>query len=334
MGNVFSICLNSLHYPFVDADIASLDNVSDESKNLLFDFYFDLNKRMVASNIVEVTAEQLDGSLFGICIPEGYVMLKCNTDLKKRSISFEGFFLHIEESLRTAWMMTRWQLLFICSSGWKKNGKVWLSPEEISAMADAVKLPEKKQGQIVELGKKLLQASVPFNFALTGFMQTRLSLIFDSSESVQPDSDGAADRDSIVLDCSAVESMRRKFDLSTPDSGCYLIRCSSKTFISYKVSEARSADEKKEFKENYKNLLKNINSVWCIRVFRGEKSFSEFLPDYYSKEFDTNCVNYNTVDYLFAHIRKSADRFFASSTENEPMQEDKKSIFSIFRKKQ
>ncbi len=332
MGNAFLICFNSLHFPCVDSNESSWENVCDDSKNLLIDFYQDLKHRMISTNYVGVTSEQLDGSLFGICITEGYVMLKCSTDLTKRSVSLNGFLLRFDESLRTAWMMTRWQLLFICSEGWKWNGKVWLSPDEIIKMADEIKLPERKQEQIVELAKKMLQTSIPFNFALTDYMKTRLPLIFDNGGGKQLDFDTSPVGDSIVINQSAVESMRRNLSMKSLDTDCILIRCSSKTFVSYKLSEAQSTKEKNEIKETYKTLLKNVKSVWCIRVFRGEKSFTECLPEYYAKEFDTNCVNYNIVDYLFTLVRKSADQFFTSLTENESAQEEKKSIFSKLRK--
>lgn len=333
MNTVFSICFNSIHLPLNNIYDSPLNELSSDSQKLLIEFNDELNRRMLTSKYADITAVQLDGSIFGICVPDGYVLLKCSANASKRSVSMDGFFLRSDESLRTAWMMTRWQMLFICSAGWSRDGKVWLTPEEVTVLADAVKLPVQNQSHIIELGKAMLQSDHPYNFALTDYMKSRLPLVFCDQAEFQENMISPEEKDSIILDLTQVHAIRNKVAMSSEYKSVVLLRCSSKTFVNYKLAEARSASERNRWKAEFKTLFKNINYVWCIRVIKEDKSYTEYIAEYLSVYLDKSCIDYNNMDYLLKYAKRNAQRFFESdlATENESV--DKNTLLNkIFKK--
>lgn len=334
MKNVFSICFNSIHLPHREEDSLIWADISEDTSKLLSELYSSLNHRMLTSKYVDITTSQLEENVFGICIPEGYIMLKCTPNGISRSVELDGFLLRHDESLRTAWMMTRWQILFLCSDGWTKYGKVWMTPEEVISTTDKIKLNERRQTQIVEIGKRMLQASHPFNFAVTDFVKSRLPLVFHDGADVETDLMNQDEKDAIVLNASRVQEFRRNAAMNSPEKSIVLYRCSVKTFMSYKLSEANSSFQKSEMKSDFKSHLKNVDYVWCIRVFRGDKSYTMDISDYFARELEKSSIDYNNIDYLLTTVKKYADKFFQSAYSEGETEEKKQSIIDkIFNKK-
>ena len=173
----FAVCLASLHLPEQQGDAESFALLSADSQRLVRQLYQFFQEKLVASINAFRTAELLDHSLFCFCIPEGMVMLLCTVDPIERRAVLDGFLI-TQETLRTAWQLSRWKLLFTCAAGWKRYGIVKLSPDEIEQLAMALQVTREQQAKLMEASRRMLLSPAPFSFAVTAYPPGGLPLCF------------------------------------------------------------------------------------------------------------------------------------------------------------
>ena len=121
-----------------------------------------------------------------------------------------------------------------------------------------------------------------------------------------------------------------------------------RSFMSKKLSEARSSEEKKEWKNNYKKFFSSSSNenIWYVRVIKGDKTFSIPVDPYYSNIFNRGTIDYNDLCVLLPNTVKEARTFFfvpehimeefsVEKKSTEPYREEKKTGFfdKMFKKK-
>lgn len=162
----FQIEFASLHFPRQNVDDESFLLLSAKSSFLLRALHLTFQEKLTAAVDAEQTAELLHESIFCCCLPEGMAMLRCKADAFTRAADLDGFLIP-NTSLRTAWMISRWKLLFVCAAGWEKHGIVRLSPAEIEQIAMTLRVSRQRQARLMEMSQKMLASPVPFSFAVT-----------------------------------------------------------------------------------------------------------------------------------------------------------------------
>ena len=81
-------------------------------------------------------------------------------------------------------------------------------------------------------------------------------------------------------------------------------------------------------KSDFKSHFKNVDYVWCIRVFRGDKSYTMDISDYFARELEKSSIDYNNIDYLLTTVKKYADKFFQSAYSEGEIEEKTKEILA------
>ena len=227
----FTICLNSIHLPDKSLDSDVWAGISPESDEIIHTLYQKFQISYSTAARPDYIESKINGSIFGLCISEGYVLLRVDTDRRTRNVVFSGFLLRKDESLRTAWRLVRWQLLFLCAAGWKRNGKVELVPSVINEQASQMKFDRADQEHLIQIGQAMLAAEVPYSFAFTNYSRLDLPLQFSS----YADSGSKVSGDAgikIMIDPNAVMSIQQSVVNQNPlFSQFYLIHTNQKTFI-------------------------------------------------------------------------------------------------------
>ena len=177
--DAFSVDFGSLHFPRTGTEPAE-KAMNQESLEMLELLFQSLEEKMTAARNPEALKKELEGSLFGCCFPEGMAVLRCTPDAARRTLRLDGF-LVMEESLRTAWHLVRWKLLFVCAAGWNYTGMVRLSVSEIDRMTASLRAPQEYQKKLIEISQKMLASEMPFSFAMTDFPVNLLPLEFNES---------------------------------------------------------------------------------------------------------------------------------------------------------
>ena len=164
----FAVCLASLHLPEKADDAECFALLGAESQRLVRRLQQFFQEKLVSSVNCYRTAERIDGSLFCCCLPEGMVMLRCSADPTERTASLDGFLI-TKETLRTAWQLSRWKLLFVCATGWQRCGRVWISPADIEQIAMSLQATRGFREKLMEASRKMLTSPTPISFAVTDY---------------------------------------------------------------------------------------------------------------------------------------------------------------------
>ena len=165
-NKAFAVCLASLHLPEQADDAEQFALLGADSQRLVRGLQQFFQEKLVSSVNSYRTAEVVNGSLFCCCLPEGMVMLRCSADPAARTASLDGFLI-TRETLRTAWQISRWKLLFVCAAGWEHHRCVWLSPAEIEQIAMSLQAPRELQEKLMEASRKMLASPAPISLAVT-----------------------------------------------------------------------------------------------------------------------------------------------------------------------
>ncbi|MBQ1464089.1 MAG: hypothetical protein IIZ18_04700 [Ruminococcus sp.] len=299
----FTICLNSLHLPDKSRDSDVWAGISPESEEIIQTLYKKFQISYSTAGRPDNIESKINGSIFGLCINEGYVLLRVDTDRRTRNVRFSGFLLRKDESLRTAWRLVRWQLLFLCAGGWKRNGKVELVPSVINEQAAQMKFDKTAQEHLIQIGQAMLAAEVPYSFAFTNYSRLELPLQFssyaDSGSKVAGDAGTK-----IIIDPSAVMSIQQSVVANNPlFSQCYLMHTNHKTFI-----------------KNYKGPDPDIRTtiagyvndeVWFFRVLYGDIEFQKPLDRNTSMWLSQDeGINFSIIYRLAYHAMNEAGTYF------------------------
>lgn len=354
MKDPFSICFNSFHLSCESDNDDIPEGLCEDSQRCIWVFFKDLISKLRTSKRPEQTAAKIDGSVFGLCLQEGYMLIKCTPNTYNLEVSFDGFLLRYDESFRTAWKLATWQVVFLCAEGWVYRGKKVLSIEEVLNTVESIKFPEKMQTKLLGICAELLKSDVPLNFALTGYPVSQLPLNFSNIAAVSPTDDAVLDIKTIMIDSQELSFSKKRVLMDYDDMTDVILACTdARSFMSKKLSEARSSEEKKEWKNDYKKLFANSSNenIWYVCVIKGNKSFSVPVASYYNDKFNRGAIDYNDLCVLVPNKVSEARNFFSApehimeevpakekSTESlstEPNREEKKSGFfdKMFKKK-
>ena len=164
----FSVCLVSLHLPERPEEVWSISPLSEETLRMICGLYRFAQEKLVSAVNSYRTAELLDQSIFCCCVPEGMLMLRCTADPLERRAALDGFLI-TQETLRTAWHLSRWKLLFVCAAGWERTGTAWLSQQEIEQIAMSLAPTPALQAKLMDASRKMLESPAPFSFAVTSY---------------------------------------------------------------------------------------------------------------------------------------------------------------------
>ena len=182
----FSVCLVSVHLP---DEAGILLPLGEESLRMLRGLHGFAQEKLVAAVNSYHTAELLDQSIFCCCIPEGMLMLRCTAEPLERTAALDGF-LVTKETLRTAWQLSRWKLLFVCAAGWERLGTVWMTHQEIEQIAMSLVPPPALQAKLMDASRKMLESPAPFSFAVTSYPLYEIPVQFPGLVLEQPPADG------------------------------------------------------------------------------------------------------------------------------------------------
>ncbi len=279
----------------------------------------------------------VNGSIFGFCIPEGYIMLKCSVSGNYSDFNLKGFFLHRSESLRTAWKLTRWQLLYLCALGWEYTEVAEISLEEIDHRVNEsmTALSDEYKKNLSDTLKKLMTMEIPDNFALASYNTlAKMPLDFRSS-AVSLSTGGNADsQNGILLNSDRVNIHRRNIlsrEKKAPViSGERLVQLTHKEYLHcVKQMYANTPVAKEKKKEAEEQLeIYNCSKIWCIRFSCEGKDYYELVDRYSYDQLLRKRFHYSGVkkncDKAYTRARAYFDYLKKCETKQECQKEKKK----------
>ena len=196
-------------------------------------------------------------------------MLKCSTDTLNRSIQLNGFVV-MNESLRTAWRMVRWKLLFVCAVGWNRKGVNYLLIEEIDRIALSLQASPEYQKKLVQVSQEMLSAETPFSFAMTDFPLKYLPLTFRTTAISNLQTDFSNDVNMITISENFVQQKIQQYssEMGGFFPNLFLQYGSKKQYYHQRISAIGEHEEMKKLKSDLKEQLKAYpyDEIWYFVV--------------------------------------------------------------------
>ncbi len=299
----FALRIGSLHFPYLKEDQATWTECSDESMRKLKTLYQTLNGKIQSATDVIKMEKKLDGSLFCCCLPEGLALLRCSASNIQREARLEGF-LVMKESLRTAWRLSRWKLLFACAAGWKHTGMNLISLDEIDKSAMSLRASKELQKNLIEMSQKMLASDVPFSFAITDFPHHALPLQF--SETINVGADLSESASQIVIPEPLVQQLKTK---SCAEIKIYKTMClrhdSKKHYIADRVDHATEFEDQKQLKQELKAKMDEYDSdeIWYFTAIMNENEL-------YIRPLDSIASDLLSAGHVdFSTLCRASERF-------------------------
>ena len=327
MADVFDIELYGIHQPNFD-DMGSDEKYSENTASIIRTLYSFLTNKLNSTRFIEKRADEIDGSIFGMCVEEGYILLKSTADSKRKKIYFDGFLIPSGCSLRTMWRIARWQMLFVCARGWEKKGCTKLSINDIIDMAEAFDVPRNIENQIISYGQKLVGASHPINFVMSDF---KCVWPIDFSDDKSVTTNELLNRDWLVLDSDNVlrqgvaqgKINKQRFPSVKKVE---LIRIPFKEFVTMRINDARTKEETRQIKEELKNMdYRHKSDVYVLRA-ENDKGMTYTKMFEEMKKAETENCDYEMINVKLKSFFKKSQKYF-----DTPIAEpEKKSIFDKF----
>lgn len=256
-----------------------------------------LKKAIIAS---KSRNREIEGSIFGLCLAEGYAVIKCNIT-KGRDVSLEGFMIPNGDDLRTAWYTSAWTLPYLCEN-WpnvikgQHSQAIILSPEIISNSLDNIATD--RRDTLANIGKKLLASAYPISFAM-GCPPKYLPFDFNSDQVFCGES--ANESDMIVLndqDVSAEQrEINRKYDKNIREARLIRLKGSEykKIKLEYMLETVDDRDEKRAIKKQINDEIDDRQIYWCIKVLTSKGTFIFDVAEHYTDMLEQSCIDYNSL---------------------------------------
>ena len=360
---VFDIAFESLHIVGMTDNIVKVhpddrdvwETLSPETHEIIAAVYFGVSYRFERYRNDKIVIDAVRKSVFGLCVPEGYILLKAGTDSALLSAVLDGFLVRSDGNLRAAWHMARWQQLLLCAAGWKYSGKVSLSLSQINEKAETaldtvMKIDsDRRQGNryfdhLQEIGKDMTEASMPFSFAMTdGSIKKHIRLDFGAGyREAEVSSTGTGEIPIAEIDERHFTKVARE---RYPFDSVYLDNMTVKEYIdgmiaqTELVSKEEAREKKAELKEDRKNGRFYKDSVWCF-VFGCYGHTFMYMLDIavFFQLYDTGSINYGYLFTGFTQASNQANAYFArleaKLKETPEKSEDEKTGFfaNLFKK--
>ena len=179
---MFSIHINSfaLSAGATQEDREFLAGLSKGGFEILKELYSGIKQSLLNGNSVgKKTDKLIDKSIFILCIPDGLLLIKIVVE-SSQSFRLKCMLLPKENGMRMGWRLANWKLVFLAAGEVLPTGKYELSMDEISSYSDEVfkNTEQKYRDKIIELGKRIMQESIPVNYAFTNLPPEKLPLDF------------------------------------------------------------------------------------------------------------------------------------------------------------
>lgn len=307
----FSISLHELE--FSNAAVKS-ELIEKQSYAMLQELYNALHKKLNASKNPERLAESICGSLFCCCIPEGLVMLSASVTPAGYLPILRGFLVP-QEFLRTAWRLCRVQLLYLCAAGWQKRGEAFLTLAEIDTLAGAVSITQEQAQRLGRMAEAMLGSEMPFSFAMTGFPQNLLPLLFpplsvdvsaDAFDSIEDLSEIRLPRDRCEYHYASLAPDFRQFP------GLTLGSCSKRKYPDiYNAKHHYSIERQKKLKAEAKEKLADYPSdhVWYYEVTLQDRHYAALLTPKSCEQLSAGCLDFVTIyDEMLRFQKKVSEK--------------------------
>lgn len=343
--NAFSIRFHSIDYS--EASGLKIDNikivltsestnksiVGEEGIDLLSSIINVMEKDRRSRYDIKRFAQDVDGCIFGFCIPEGYIMLKGSVNGIHSDLNLRGFFLHRNESLRTAWKLTRWQLLYLCALGWEYDGAADISLEDIDNRVNAsmTALTDDYKKNLSDALKKLMTMDIPDNFAVASYNTLlKMPLDFRSSAVSLSANSGSGAQNGILLNSDRVNIHRRNIlsrEKKVPViSGERLLCLTHKEYLQCVKQMYANTPVAKEKKKKAEETLEtyNCSKIWCIRFSCDGRDYYEVVDKYSNDELLRNCFLYSGIKKNCKKAYTNARAYFEYLKECEQEQDKQK----------
>jgi hypothetical protein len=263
----FSVCLVSLHLPEIPGDTSNASALGEESLRLIRGLYRFVHEKLVSAVNSYRTAELLDHSIFCCCVPEGMLMLHCSTDPVERQTALDGFLI-TKETLRTAWQLSRWKLLFVCAAGWDRYGTVWLTVQEIEHIAMSLKPSPALQGKLMDASRKMLASPAPFSFAVTSYPLYEIPVHFPGLAR-EPLPEAGTEQGEIVLSAEQAEALAERYRNEISVLKTMRLFCGSKKqYQQLRIRNAAPFEERSMLQKQLKDELQQYpeEEIWYFTV--------------------------------------------------------------------
>ncbi|MBQ5317194.1 MAG: hypothetical protein J6I96_06545 [Oscillospiraceae bacterium] len=352
--DVFNITLRALHIfggdkngavPYPD-DIGTWESLSSDTRGILDDILLFLEKEISRSDTKEFVIDNLRESVFGLVVPEGYIMLTGGLDKAMRHAVLGGFLIPGCGDLRTAWHFARWQLLLISSTSWNRTGDVSISLTDINTLAAAAlekinaldehKLPGSLyMDRLREIGKDMMESAMPFSFAMTNFNKNHLMLdLRKGYQSAETISTGTGSIPIAQIDLDKYDVMMYE---KYPFEDIRLNVLDSETFTEQKVLEIKKLGTPEAVRDA-KALKKNApqmypaGRVWCFIFTDQGNTFSYPLaPEAHHGLYSTGVSDFDLIYKSFRDAFGAANKYFGKlSTRPMNSRGEKKGFLGFF----
>lgn len=317
--DTFSICFGSLHFPKIQSD-ETWKCLSPNSISLLDSLYESLMRKLNSARNPQRVEGWLKGSIFCCCLSEGMAILLCSPDARNGSIKLDGFIV-MKESLRTAWRMVRWKLLFVCAGGWNYTGIQQIPISEVERMARSLQASQEYQKKLVAVGQEMLSSETPFSFAMTDCPLNFLSLNFKrvavNSAKLEENVDDAT---AIPVYKPFVDEQVKKYSKSIGffSPSIRLHYGSKRQYFTQRVESIGAHEDIKQLKGDIKEILKDYpsNDVWYFSVEYGDYIYLNLLS------INTTFKLMNNGYVPFSEIHQEMNRFIKSMNNFVEQSED------------
>ena len=258
--------------------------------------------------------------VFGLCVPEGYIMLRGDADEALRNVVLDGFLIE-KADLRSAWQLARRQILLLCAGTWQMGGSISLTMPEIqteaeealkriTALDEAVRTRPAYLDQIREIMKDMLESPTPFTFT-TAADELRREIHLDLTTGyrraeVSSTGTGEIPLAAVDIDTARAEHIRRcGFDsirLDSIDTPEYIERVRA-MWERLPIGERRSIPA---------DASLYMSAVWCYVFTKdGDSYISPLSPDMFPQLYAEGCIPYHMLYRQFLSARDDANGYFA-----------------------
>ncbi|MCM1507916.1 MAG: hypothetical protein NC177_12410 [Ruminococcus flavefaciens] len=307
--NGFSICFNSVHFPLMPE--LNRTDISAEGKEILETLYNSLCREMYSARVPELVAKSLDKSIFACCVPDGFVILRCTIN-RQMKVFLNGFLLRKDESLKTAWMLARWQILWLCAmEDWLGCGKVCMSLDELNSKVSHASFTPEYYNDLNRIFQQMNNSEVPFSFALTSYRIGKLPLDFRQSVVISMNNNQNIDSGNNINIDRYIYRRTQETEHQFGNVKIELVCLTQKQYLN--VVEEMCIDPKnvKRDKAEAKNNLASYspNELWCFRYYDNETDYYELIPSdsgMYKNLLRGSVLFSDIITYGEGHIVKSA----------------------------